>query len=52
MCSCISLRLATKYYFGVKKIRKSSISDVKILKQKRRNGTKTIHQVWIVLDCF
>ena len=51
MCSRISLRLATKYYFGVKKIRTISISDIKILKQKRRNGTKLIHLVSIVLDC-
>ena len=44
-----SLRLATKYYFGVKKIRKISISDAKILKQKRRNATEVIHKVSIVL---
>ena len=30
---------------------KDSISDAKILKQKRRNPTKVIHNVGIVLDC-
>ena len=28
-----------------------AVSDAKILKQKRRNSTKVIHKVWIVLDC-
>ena len=41
----ISLRLALKKYYGVQKIRKISISDDKILKQKQRNGAKTIPQV-------
>ena len=47
----ISVRVGTKYYFGVKKIRKNSISDAKVLRQKRRNATKVIHKVLIVLDC-
>ena len=34
MCSRISLRLATKYYFEVKKYKKISISDAEILKRK------------------
>ena len=49
MCSRVSLRVATKYYFSGKKIRKISISDAKILKLKQRTGTKVIDVSHIVL---
>ena len=45
MCLCISLKVATKYYFGGKKIGKVSISDAKILKGNRKNVTKVIYKI-------